>query len=85
VSILGLITLAVLYDNNVAITAIATGEGYLAIACGFDRGARRCSIVGSTVGADSIKDRVFAVGVETGTDAEIINRVAQEGLTEYSS
>ena len=64
VSILGLIALAVLYDNNVAITAIAAGEGYLAVACSFDRGTRRCSIVGSTVCADGVQNRMLTVGIE---------------------
>ncbi|MNZ91211.1 hypothetical protein D3C78_1101860 [compost metagenome] len=76
----GLVAVAVLDDNGVAVATTTSGEQYLAITGSLDWRAPWCGVVDTLMGADLVQDRVLAAGREARTDAGEINRGADESL-----
>src|SRR5690606_16429933 len=80
VSVQGLVGLAVLDDDGVAIAALAAHVDHPAVAGRLDRGAGGCGIVHTLVGADLVQYRVAPTRVESGADTGKFHRGTDEGL-----
>ena len=74
------VSVAVLNDDGVAVTAATAGQKHFAISGRLDRGAARCCVIHTFVGADLVQDRVLAARGEARADAGKIYGCADKCL-----